>query len=547
MRRLLAPLVLLAGLAFAAPAQAAVTASVITTPKSPHFVLSQGFDNAIEVAGRATGIGNVDIVCTGVNGSTVLETNVQVAGDGTFRSAPVVDPLVDVNSPINGGQACRLHAVPTGETPAQLTLFRGPLLAVSLFTHDFVPYGPNAGLRAGYRVWAQGADRATRISAFGHCSLYSVVLDPVTLQEQDAGLACAGSTTDSRQVPLASVRVDGQAAYPPAQASTSVAGFGTGDLPGMPSLPYPDVELDETTGAVAVTERNPFVKCGPDATYPPTQFSCTSFAAVPAQLERTTTVLPGDHVVRVVDRWSSTDGQSHRLDLALQQARCCHDHLVFRFPGESAFARHDAGDTVHGPLAASPIQVRAEDGTGTGVLVLPRQPADGARFVDTETFALEYTARTIPATGALTFTHYYVTTRSVDELDAAAAKLIASLATPAAPAPAPHGTGGQTVTPPAPPRFSRAGRVRVRRIGRTFRVTTSERVTCAMACDVQVHGRRIVPTDLHVAPGRTEAVRFRLTRGGARKLRRTGRLRVTVSLRAGTATAQRTLTLRAPA
>jgi hypothetical protein len=63
---------------------------------------------------------------------------------------------------------------------------------------------------------------------------------------------------------------------------------------------------------------------------------------------------------------------------------------------------------------------------------------------------------------------------------------------------------------------------------------------------VQVRGRRIMPADLHVAPGRTAAVRFRLTRGGARKLRRAGRLRVHVALTAGAVTARRTLTVRAP-
>jgi hypothetical protein len=61
-----------------------------------------------------------------------------------------------------------------------------------------------------------------------------------------------------------------------------------------------------------------------------------------------------------------------------------------------------------------------------------------------------------------------------------------------------------------------------------------------------VSGRRIAATDLHVAAGERAAVRFRLTRAGARKLRRAGRLRLLVALAAGTVTAARRLTVRAP-
>ena len=53
MRRYYAPLVLVAVLAFAAPAQADVTASTITTPKSPAYVLSYGSNAVIDVAGTS--------------------------------------------------------------------------------------------------------------------------------------------------------------------------------------------------------------------------------------------------------------------------------------------------------------------------------------------------------------------------------------------------------------------------------------------------------------------------------------------------------------
>jgi hypothetical protein len=260
------------------------------------------------------------------------------------------------------------------------------------------------------------------------------------------------------------------------------------------------------------------------------------------QLRRTTSVTAADHIVRVVDRWSSTDGQAHRLDLAIDAGQCCKAHYEYRFPGDSSFAQHAPNTAFAGPLAG-PIFARDAAGGSAGALVLPLQAADGVRFVDADEFGLVYRDRTIPATGELTFTHYYVTTRSAAELDAAAAKLIASLPKPAAPAPvpAPHGGGGPVITPPAP-QFSRHGRLRLRRVGRTFRVTTRDRVVCA--CTVHVSGRWVVPTDVKAFFGRTNAVRFRLTRAGARKLRRGGRLRVAYVLAAPGVTKQRTVRLR---
>jgi hypothetical protein len=121
--------------------------------------------------------------------------------------------------------------------------------------------------------------------------------------------------------------------------------------------------------------------------------------------------------------------------------------------------------------------------------------------------------------------------------------LLATLPKPALPpkgepAPAP------VPAPVVAPELFRRGHIHVRRAGRTFRVTTRDRVRCAAACDLTVSGRRISTTLIHADAGRTAKVRFRLTRGGARKLRRAGRLRLRFSLAAGPVTARRHLTLR---
>ena len=535
MRRYLAPIVVLAGLAFAAPAQADVTASVITTPKGPHYVMSYGFDTTIAVAGRATGIGNVDIACVGPWSTYVLAPDVPVAGDGTFTAPVILDPL-DA-SPHAGGTTCRLRALPAGTLPPDVTQFRGPTLALSKFA--VLRNGPgNNGKLGDFLLWASGTDRATATQSFGACGVYGVTLDTVSLRPADFGFNCAGQPVDG------GVKIDAQPAYAPGSVTGLIGNVDVSGLPGVPELEWPDVTFDENTGAVDVSERDPFVKCGPDVAYPPTQAGCARFDAVPVQLRRTTSIAGGDQVVRVVDHWSSTDGKAHRLDLTLDYRVCCSAHQTVRLPGEPGFSGHSAGDAVSGPLpAAAPIFIRDGDGGGTGKVLLPLQSADGARFPTQADLALEYRQRTIPARGELTFTHYYVVTPTPGEVDAAAAKLLAALAKPAVPAPAPHGGGGQTVMLP---RFSRHGRVRVRRAGRTFRVTTRDRVTCPAACTVQVSGRRVVATDLHVAAGERAAVRFRLTRAGARKLRRAGRLRLRITLAAPGASVQRTVRVRPP-
>jgi hypothetical protein len=530
MRRYLAPIVVLAALACAAPAQADVTASVITTPKGPHYAMSYGFDTTAAVAGRATGIGNVDIACVGPFSTYVLAPDVPVAGDGTFSASVILDPL-DA-SPSAGGTTCRLRALPAGTLPPDLTAFRGPTLGLSKFA--VLRNGPNnTGKIGDFLLWASGTDRATATQSFGACAVYGFVLDAASLQPGDIGFNCAGQPVEG------GVKIDGVPAYAPSSVRGQIGNVDVSGLPGVPELDYPDVTFDANSGAAVVSERDPFVKCGPDTAYPPTQAGCTRFDAVPVQLRRTTSITGGDQVVRVVDRWSSTDGKAHRLDLTLDSRVCCNAHQTVRLPGQPGFMGHGAGDAVPGPFpAGAPIFIRDGDHSGgSGKVVLPLQSADGARFPTQADLALEYRARTIPARGELTFTHYYVVTRTPGEADAAAARLLASLAKPA-----PHGGGGapHPVTP-ALPLFSRAGKLRVRRAGRTFRVTTRDRVTCPTACTVHVSGRRVVATDLHLAAGERAAVRFRLTRAGARKLRRAGRVRLRITLAAPGVSVRRTV------
>jgi len=80
--------VALAFLAIAAPAQAQITGSTITTPADPHFALidpDAPKTPTVSIAGTATGTGSVDIVCVRdyVGYGDVFASNVPVAADGT--------------------------------------------------------------------------------------------------------------------------------------------------------------------------------------------------------------------------------------------------------------------------------------------------------------------------------------------------------------------------------------------------------------------------------------------------------------------------------
>jgi hypothetical protein len=566
MSRSLPLAVVLAVLAIAAPAQAAVTSSTITSPADPHFVLVD-FDQprpTIAIAGTATGSGDVDIVCQLGDETHVLAFGVPVAASGTFELADVpLNAVPGAQIPNLPAVPCRLRAVPAGTTPADTAPFSGPRLGVTKVARARL----NNGNVFDTNVQVSGLDFTARTVTFGQSGFYGTYLQvPGSSAVSNHGFWQAGAPEDKPDTGHFGVEVDGEAAYPPTRAAQGIAG---GDFSQNPGLPEVDARVEgfsPETGDLRFHEVDPLVKCGPLPVYPPTAAGCTEFDRVPVVLERTTEFSDDTQIVRVVDRWSSLDGQPHRLDLSLSQGRCfgdpsCSIEVVHKLPGQSAYANPLPG-TVTGPVVAEqPIFSRhSTDASLGGVAVIPGQSADSARFDDSYYFALRYTSRTIPATGELTFVHTYVTTRSADEIEAAVAALTPAPSTPSTP----HGggttSGGTTPTGPKPgskpaaPRFSRHGRVRVRRAGRTFVVRTRERVHCPAGgpeCVVTVRGARVRTVKRTVPAGATARVSLRLTRGGVRALTRRGKLRlvVTVAARAGSGTKVarvRRLTVRTP-
>jgi hypothetical protein len=558
MSRSLPLAVVLAVLAFAAPAQAEITASTITSPTDPHFVLVD-FDQGpptLTIAGTATGSGNVDIVCQRGAETHVLASGAPVAADGTFTLAGVpLNALPGAQIPNLPGVPCRLHAWPAGTTPADTAAFAGPRLALSKVAHARL----NNGIVYDTNVQVAGLDFTGRTVTFGQSGLYGTFLQaPGSSDVLSHGIDRSGAPEDNPDTGHYGVEVDGEAAYPPARAAQGIAGTSFRDNAGLTQVDAAVEGFSPETGDLRFRETDPFVKCGPLAVYPPTAAGCAEFDRVPVVLERTTEFSHDAQIVRVVDRWSSIDGEPHRLDLSLTQGRCfggpgCSTEVVHKLPGQSAYANPLPG-TVTGPVAAEqPIFSRhGTDASLGGAAVIPGQSADSARFDHSYYFALRYTARTIPATGELTFAHTYVTARSADEIEAA----VAALKAPAQQAPHGGGTNPGRTTPTGPkprttaaaPKLTRHGKVRVRR----GVVKTRDWVQCPAGgpgCLVTVHGRRVKTSRTAVAAGATARVAFRLTSRGVRALTRTKRLRLTVTLvaRAGNGapvTARRRLAIR---
>jgi hypothetical protein len=512
------------------------------------------------VAGTATGSGSVDIVCQRGNETSVLAYGVPVAANGTFALADVpLNALPGTQTPNLPGVPCRLRAWPAGTTPANPAAFSGPRLALAKFARArlYVP-GPNNGVAFETSLQVAGLDFTARTGTFGQSALYGTYLqDPGSSDVTTHGIQQSGAPEDNPDTGHFGVEVDGVPSYPPTRAAQGIAGNDFSQNTGLLGVEATVERFSSATGDLTLRETDRLVKCGPITVYPPTVAGCTEFHDVPVVLERTTEFSHDAQVVRVVDRWSSTDGQPHRLDLSLTQGRCfggsgCSSDVVHKLPGQTGYANPLPG-TVTGPIAAQqPILSRHKtDASLGGVAVIPAQSADSARFDLPYYFALQYAARTVPPTGALTLTHTYVTTRSAAEIAAA----VAGLKSPAPPKPGGGGTtptGPKPGTTPASPALTSQGKVRVRRVGRTFVVKARDRVHCPAGgpdCVLSVRGARVRSSQRTVATGATARVAFRLTRRGVRALTRTKRLRLTVTLaaRAGngaSVTAQRRITIR---
>jgi hypothetical protein len=454
---------LIAGLAgalalwIAPQASATITTTSITSPTDPTYSIYDGdAPNTIAVTGTtdsdAAGSDLVDLQCFYGSGpsNAALATNVPLAGDGSF-SVSAAD-LANVDD-----RVCRLRAVPAGTIPANLTPFAGPLLATGERSTHTLSGGPNDGTPYDYYIWGQQLTAAFDYVSIGDCGLYDGYLFDASLAQTAYTFYCNDGldqqdTYGPSSPTRSELQVDGANAY----TSATAQNINDQATPGFPALAH-SYSLDPATGNLTIHESDPIVRC-PDATYPPDSTSCPSFDATGVRVDRTITQQSDGHLVFFSDRYVSTDGQQHSLDLLPQNDQYFGgpgSDVQYKFPGESSYSTHALGDVVSFPAsvpAAVYVNVQgAADGdtsTGQGAIVFNR-PASPATFNDVSSDSELHFHQTgvVTATCSPSFGFAYaqdyeaanVTTLAQTAMDRFSASP-ATACSPSGPAPTPTGT-----------------------------------------------------------------------------------------------------------
>jgi hypothetical protein len=405
------------GLVDTPAASAAITASQITTPSNPSFLIADedASSQTFAISGTTTG-GNpasnlVDVRCYFGGTSVKVKGNVPLNSNGSFSVA-----AADLNKVLE--LTCQLRAVPAGTKPADVTPFSGPVIGVGDRESSKISGGPNAGKAYDYSFDAQQLTAAFDYASLGSCGLHNGFLYDSSYANTTVTFACnAGlGRADSPVTPTRSeLRIDGANAYAPAQAFFINSG-GTG-LPPLTAA----YTVDKANGNVVIHETDPLVKCN-DATYPPTTGSCATYVSTGVTDDRTITQDHDGHISWVTDTLKSTDGKAHSVDLLWDNNQQFFgtsgdsSQLEYEFPGESSFLQHKTGETVSLPSSAGAIFIRmhgaaeGETGTGQGAIIYDR-PATAAKFTSVTTLGSEFTLQqsgNAPAGGSTRFRLAYV-------------------------------------------------------------------------------------------------------------------------------------------
>ena len=439
-RILLAPFTLLAVLGLAAPAGAAVTTSSITTPSASPFFSPfvnkslPGNDplRQFTVAGTADGADGdlVDIRCAnrqanGDLGYTTPAQNVAVTG-GAFS----------VQATLPGESACRLTAVPGGTSPVDLAPFAGPAhFGAETSTETVGGIGPNAALvRSYFSATSSPTMEADFVSIGDGGAPYDMApIDASGALPQyaeylfyaNAALYAASTKTGETR---SQIRVDGINAFVPDAATDLYAGAATAS--GLPGVTIESTTFDPVTRDITQVVTEPVVTCPTDGGANVTAATasaatCGSFRPSGVAIRRTIAIRNATRSVETTDRWVSTDGTAHAIDVLYDQEQDTTSPKVngYRFPwvdGATSKTRAVGDEIAPPPGRVSTIFVKsdvdspADDPRWTqGSLTMAPRP-DLIRFTQTNRFELGF-KRTVPATGALTIEQRYtIGTKSAD-------------------------------------------------------------------------------------------------------------------------------------
>jgi hypothetical protein len=353
-------------------AKAAVTSSTlaITAPTSPYLIDDQrpGGNELISVGGTTQGLANsnVDIKCYSAGGSQALATSVHVDASGNYQ-------LQNASFRVISRQTCVLRAVPAGDNtdypPGSASPYSGPVVNLGQATQTTVAGGPNAGKLEYYYLYNSQPVGAFEYASLGGCSISeSYNYDPVTyggltqfntesLDFCNAWFSWANGGTKAGQAPptRSELRVDGLDAYVAGNAF-GINGLSTFNNPGFPDLSY-SYSVDPTTGNLSLDETDEVVRCSPGGLFPPTSSSCSSFVPTGIQVTMHIVQNQSGRVAEVVQRFQSTDGAAHTVDLLEDNDFYHRNHdgeLNFPWTGGGMQPYTVPGQDLPGPSASGP-------------------------------------------------------------------------------------------------------------------------------------------------------------------------------------------------
>jgi hypothetical protein len=414
-----------------ASAGATVTASHITSPADPSYVLydksTQGPESVLlTVQGTTTGAGKVDLRC--YYGKAVGSYHTLAEG-----VEPVANAFsVEVKAKDLYLSPCVLRAVPSGDKeahePGSSSPFQGPQLITSGF--EFFTVGT---INYGYEFEAYTLSSFLGIESAGDCGLdYSYLFTPTSLLESDGFFDCAGALYqyDPATEKRSETQIDGVNAYGPANAHYLQNALKV-TIPGAPQV---KVTKTFEAGLATIHEIDPLVGCAPETVVPPTTTSCTEFVPIGVQLERTWQTSDAGQVATMTDRWVSTDGAAHKLSALYDQETINSEEHggAYEFPGTGKFSPIAKGQEFTLPAGPGAIDYKEDattPGSGDGLhpqgaIVYDRSPSGPALvYRDTKAggsyngFEMPYQGE-IPASGAYALQMTFIQAYALSEVQA---------------------------------------------------------------------------------------------------------------------------------
>lgn len=521
-----------AALVLAPAAMAAITSSQVTSPADPSFAVAD-YDapNTIAVAGTTDGTAGdkVDLRCYYEGGSDLLVAEVAVEPDGSF-SEPAAE-LANIAE-----RACRLRAVPAGSEPVDPSPFAGPVMATGARETFALGSGPNAGAFADYFVWGQQLTAAAEYVSAGACGISEAFLVDGGFESTASTFQCNDYWDRFNAFPhggatRSEIQVDGENAYLPAGASSI-----NSEASGFPALTY-SYSQNPLTGDLTIEETDPLVKC-PDPEYPPSMSSCESFESAGVRVDRTIEQTEGGHLMTISDRFVSTDGKPHSLDLLPENDQTFGgngEQIAYRFPGEASYSTHAEGENVSfGDATPGTVYIEVEgspDGdptTGRGAIVFdhPSSPAHFKLITSSVSEFFFNQSVDVPPGGSTRVRFAYVHAYTQAEVDALVQQAVDSFEPPPPVPPAPP---VNPVTPmaPTPAATIPSNRFRLRKPALNRRRGIAKiPVGVPGAGTLILTGKQVRKVRRRPARGRTVVLKVIPKPRFAKKLRRRGRLTV---------------------